>query len=533
MKIWKLNCVKMSMGVTIVHACTSVLSMSVLSLIVVDSVHVLVINACMVIFLYALKHITYAWNERALAVGNYYLKMLLNHWIDAHIAQMNYTSFMKKDSGEHAAIYVNDIPKINNLIFNRFVGMIFNMTMIICILIALLYIHWVMFIMGICMIVVMFGLPKLYQSKLSKAILDSQSSQEKFLSRMGELMLGFSTFLEQCAFPMFHKKSREVGKTYAKSICDIDSFAGRMSAVIDFSGAFISTLSLVVLSYYVIQNQMSAGALLSTISLMPALGDAVSNFISQRVFYHSGKQLFEEKFKDVKMTYEAAICKPFFFKDFNENIEMTSCKPVQSIQTIEVKDVCVNYHQKNIIYPYYRFERGKTYVIVGTSGSGKSTLLKLILGEVQAYEGDVIIDGRIKQKHENLFDCIAYVGQQTFLLNDTLLQNITLGKDVPLENVQQIVTRMAMTEFSLEDRIYENGKNLSGGQRQRIALARAIIQDKPIIILDEATANLDKETTLFIERYVLQLPKTVIMISHHLHDEVLPFIDEIVEIKQG
>ena len=68
-------------------------------------------------------------------------------------------------------------------------------------------------------------------------------------------MLGFSTFLEQCAFPMFYKKSREVGKTYAKSICDIDSFAGRMSAVIDFSGAFISTLSLVVLSYYVIQTK--------------------------------------------------------------------------------------------------------------------------------------------------------------------------------------------------------------------------------------------------------------------------------------
>ena len=79
--------------------------------------------------------------------------------------------------------------------------------------------------------------------------------------------------------------------------------------------------------------------------------------------------------------------------------------------------------------------------------------------------------------------------------------------------------------------IYENGKNLSGGQRQRIALARALIQDKPIIILDEATANLDKETTLFIEKYVLQLKKTVFMITHHLQEELHDYIEEVVEIK--
>lgn len=87
-----------------------------------------------------------------------------------------------------------------------------------------------------------------------------------------------------------------------------------MSAVIDFTGAFISTLSLVILSYYVICNQISPGALLSTMSLMPALGDAVSNFVSERVFYQSGEQLFEEKFKDVERIYEAKICKPFFLK---------------------------------------------------------------------------------------------------------------------------------------------------------------------------------------------------------------------------
>lgn len=142
-----------------------------------------------------------------------------------------------------------------------------------------------------------------------------------------------------------------------------------------------------------------------------------------------------------------------------------------------------------------------------------------------------MIDGEIKDKSKQLFDSISYVGQQTFLLNDTLLNNITLGKDIPIEQVKDMLLNMALTEFSLDDKIYENGKNLSGGQRQRIALARALIQDKQIIILDEATANLDKETTLFIERYVLQLKKTVFMITHHLQEELYEYIDEIVEIQ--
>lgn len=530
MNLWKLNCVKTSVGIAMIHALISVVSMSALSLLVVDSVHVLLINGCIVIMLYALKCIGYALNERAQAVGNYYLKMLLNHWIDVHISRMNYSIFTKKDSGEHAAIYVNDIPRINNLIFNRIVHMAFYMTMMICILIALLWIHWMMFLMGLCMIVMMLILPKLYQHKLSEAILNSQKSQEQFLNRMGELMLGFSTFLEQCAFSMFHQKSQEVGETYAKNICEIDSFAGRMSSVIDFTGAFISTLSLIILSYYVIRHQISAGALLSTMSLMPALGDAVSNFVSEHVFYKSGKQLFEEKFKDVQIIYKPEICKPFFFKNLDSFIKSNQEVCDSIIHQIEVKDVCIQYGQKKLVYPYYKFENGKNYAIVGKSGSGKSTLLKLIVGEIQTYEGDVVIDGKVKDKSQHLFDSIAYVGQQTFLLNDTLLNNITLGKDIPIEQVKEMLSTMALTDFSLDDKIYENGKNLSGGQRQRIALARALIQEKPIIILDEASANLDKQTTLFIEEYVLKLNKTVLMITHHLHEELLEYIDEIIEV---
>ena len=188
-----------------------------------------------------------------------------------------------------------------------------------------------------------------------------------------------------------------------------------MSAVIDFTGAFISTLSLVILSYYVIRNQISPGALLSTMSLMPALGDAVSNFVSERVFYQSGEQLFEEKFKDVERIYEAEICKPFFFKDLNIEMKMK------------------------------QEESGKNYAIIGTSGSGKSTLLKLIVGEIQTYDGDVIIDGEVKDKSKQLFDSIAYVGQQTFLLNDTLLNNITLGKDVSIEQVKDMLLNMSLT----------------------------------------------------------------------------------------
>ncbi|MEG0361798.1 MAG: ABC transporter ATP-binding protein [Longicatena sp.] len=532
MKLFKLNCVKTSVIIAIFDALIAVSLMSSLSLLVVDNISDLTKNAIIVVTLYLLKHAFYALDERGKAVGNYYLKLQLNHWMDNFISKKTYQDFKCKDCGEYASLYVNDIPKIINLMFNRLVTLFYNGTLCLFVLVALYKIHWIMLVMGIAMICVMSIFPMLFSKKLNKAILKSQDSQEKFLNKTTELMQGFGAFLENKAFNLFFKKSNKISVLFAKSICEVDSFAGVMSAVIDFMGSLTSTISLVLLSYLVIQKQVPAGSLLATISLMPALGTSTSEFISNKVFYKSGEKLFNQKFCDVETEFSKEFCKPFFYKSNvstqNKNID----KPIQknTIKCIKTRKASVHYENQTLNFKNYVFEFPKKYAIIGESGSGKSTLLKLILGEIETYNGDILVNDIVKGKKDNLFDDIAYVNQNTFLLNDTLYNNITLGKDIEREKINAVLKRVSLSNFNLDYLIQENGKNISGGQRQRIALARAIALDKKIIFLDEATANLDRETADFIENSVLEMDCMVLMITHHLSDEIKQKLDELINI---
>ncbi|RHM05487.1 ATP-binding cassette domain-containing protein [Amedibacillus dolichus] len=176
------------------------------------------------------------------------------------------------------------------------------------------------------------------------------------------------------------------------------------------------------------------------------------------------------------------------------------------------------------------FEYPKKYAIIGDSGCGKSTLLKIISGEIESYQGEVILNGVIKSKSDNLFSDIAYVNQNCFLFNDSLYNNIALGRNISVEKINYLLKVVSLSEFSADYLINEGGKNLSGGQKQRIALCRALALEKPVILLDEVTANLDINTAEKIESYLLEMPCMVIMVTHHLSENIRQKLDTVIDI---
>ena len=140
---------------------------------------------------------------------------------------------------------------------------------------------------------------------------------------------------------------------------------------------------------------------------------------------------------------------------------------------------------------------GSLTALVGESGSGKSTLAKLLIHYYDVNEGSVSVGGQDirTMSLEALNDCISYVAQEQFLFNMSLLENIRLGKPSATDDeVLEAARKAQCNEFlnRLPQGIYtmagDGGKQLSGGERQRISLARAILKDAPIVVLDEATA---------------------------------------------
>jgi subfamily B ATP-binding cassette protein MsbA len=194
-------------------------------------------------------------------------------------------------------------------------------------------------------------------------------------------------------------------------------------------------------------------------------------------------------------------------------------------------------HAVNLIVP-----AGKTIAIVGRSGSGKSTLVGLVARFYDTTSGQVLVDG-IDVRECNLRDLrrnVALVSQDVLLFNDSIRNNIAFGVEAPDPKAVETAARIAyVDEFAAElpqgmdTPVGDRGTLLSGGQRQRIAIARALLKDAPILILDEAMSALDNESERRIQQALVELMRnrTTLVIAHRL--TTIEHADEIVVMEDG
>lgn len=186
---------------------------------------------------------------------------------------------------------------------------------------------------------------------------------------------------------------------------------------------------------------------------------------------------------------------------------------------------------------------GTVTAIVGRSGSGKSTLIKLIPRFYDPQEGQILLDGHLLQDYRlaDLRRQIAMVGQQVMLFNGSIAQNVAYGEleqrsaeqlDQAIDgaNAREFVSQMPM---GLEEQVGAKGGRLSGGQRQRLAIARAMLKDAPILILDEATAALDNESERLVQEALetLMPDRTTLVIAHRL--STIEHADQVLVMDQG
>lgn len=195
---------------------------------------------------------------------------------------------------------------------------------------------------------------------------------------------------------------------------------------------------------------------------------------------------------------------------------------------ISMKNVQFSYDGKTTILSNCNLHvaEGEKIAIVGASGAGKSTIIELVSRFYDVQNGEVLIGGiNVKDiSYEQLLQNVSIVFQKTFLTRDSVLANIRMGGNATLEQVQQAAKEAQIDDFimSLPDgydtKVGSFGTRFSGGERQRIAIARAILKNAPILILDEATSAADPENQVEIDKAIANLckGKTVIIVAHRL-----------------
>ena len=210
---------------------------------------------------------------------------------------------------------------------------------------------------------------------------------------------------------------------------------------------------------------------------------------------------------------------------------------------IEFRDVTFAYNKDDVIKDLsITLPQNSVTALVGASGSGKSTISRLIARFWDVNRGEVLIGGRNIRDidPETLMKYMSFVFQDVVLFNDTVINNIRIGKvgatDAQVRRAAEIARCdgfISKMENGYDTLIGENGCTLSGGERQRISIARAILKDAPIVLLDEATASLDPENEVLIQQAISALiqNRTVIVIAHRL--KTIAGADKIVVLNDG
>ena len=224
--------------------------------------------------------------------------------------------------------------------------------------------------------------------------------------------------------------------------------------------------------------------------------------------------------------------------------EKENALPIKDFKdSIEYKDVHFSYGKDEVLKGIdLKIPKGKFVALVGESGGGKSTMTDLLPRFYEVGSGCVSIDGHDIRDYKigDLRGLMGVVSQETILFNDTVFNNIAFGmENVSKEKVIEAAKIANAHEFIMEleqgydTRIGDRGMNLSGGQRQRLSIARAVLKNPPILILDEATSSLDTESERLVQDALSKVmsQRTAIVIAHRL--STIQYADEIVVLQKG
>lgn len=367
-------------------------------------------------------------------------------------------------------------------------------------------------------IVVLYGIivvcfHKWYE-KLNRNQMENNS---ELTSYMVESLNGIQTVK---AYNAERKANRETEIRFVKllrSIFDLTWVSNLQASLKIFVELVGGVIILWVGGVSVIKGEMTIGELITFNSLLAYFLDPVKNLINLQPQMQTAVVAAERLGEILDLEAERT------------EKEYRKLAPASLAGNIKIEKLNFRYGTRKLVLEdiNLEIEKGQKVAFVGESGSGKTTLSKLLLHLYSAENGSIIINGNNIEdiRIETLREKIAYIPQETFLFSGSIFENLTLGLDNATMDDIIDASKMAqahefINELPLryETRLEENGANLSGGQRQRLAIARAMLKKPDILILDEATSNLDAITERALDRTIHEFAKemTTIFIAHRL-----------------
>ena len=450
-----------------------------------------------------------------------------------HLRNLNLGYFNKHNIGNVINIITNDLQDFEHVLTHSTSELIKLGILSVYLLLVTFAISPILGILQILIAAAGAIFIVLGMKKSSKIALKKKHTMDDVVSRMVEYISGMELFKSYNLAGEKFKRLKDSFNDLKKESINTEIALAPYILIFQLTVDISFALLLLASTQFFISGSINKIMFFSYIIIGLSLSNILKAFSGQYVFFQYMKLATDKLInvyneKEISYEFEVMPFKNYDIKFENVSFSYEKDKPVLKNISFEAK-------------------QGTSTALVGSSGSGKTTVTNLIARFWDCQSGIISIDGTdiTKIYPEELLTNISMIFQDVYLVNDTVENNIKLGKpDATYEEVVKVAKDASCHEFitelenSYDTVVGEGGSTLSGGEKQRISIARALLKDTPIILLDEATASLDADNEHEIRKSLDKLikNKTVITIAHKLntiknYDQIIVMSDGIIEEK--
>ncbi len=444
------------------------------------------------------------------------------------IVSQSMGDFGKRNTADYLSIITNDVKMIEDNFLLPFFEVVQYTVIFISSFVLMIYFDVIVTIVVFVAITLMFLVPSLLGKELEKRQNTLSSQLADFTTKLKDILSGFeiikSYSMKQYVIQKFDKENSDTIHTKYS----VDKLFALNEGLSSFLALMVQIVVLFLSAYFIITERITVGTLLGMVQVSSNLANPLIMIFTNIPKIKSIQPIIEKL--TVLSKYELNEVPKKQSATFNS--------------VVSISNLSFAYEKQNRVLDKINLhiEKGKKYVIVGKSGCGKTTLVKLLAGYYTEYSGKILYDNTdLNMMNENdIVQLSSIIHQNIYMFNESVYDNICLHEDYSKESIDKAVKASGLNdviEKLPEGLLYEageNGSNLSGGQKQRIAVARALIRNKPILILDEGTSAIDMQTAYDIENYLLKIEGlTIITITHNLKKELLELYDNIIYMENG
>ncbi len=487
----------------------------------------LLLFACLVLLAFLGKNASFIFSH----LGAFRLEQILRTELSAHLARVPLGCIITRTSGELKKVMQDDVKKLHSFVADSTPMLASAVVAPLLSMVLLFWVDWrlalasvFVFVLGLAAMKLAFKDFEYYRKKYEQSQTDINKAVVEFVQAMPVVR----TFEDGTSSFTRYSKALQNYRTNLDEWMRQTTFSSKAGMIILTP---LPTLLVVFLAGICLQNfaTLDLASFILALFLSTGLADALMPLMWMNIF--------------IKQS-QASAFKIFEILEVAELVETKTPKSPANYE-VQFENVCFAYENttKNALTDVsFTMPSGSVTALVGGSGGGKSTVAKLIPRFWDVTNGCITIGGvDVREiRFDELMECVSFVFQDTFLFDDTIHNNIALASDnatreqvIAAAKAAQIHDFIETLPDGYDTRAGDRGTSLSGGQKQRITIARAILRNSPIVILDEATAFADPENEEEIVKALANLTKkkTVLVIAHRL--STIKDVEQIIVLDKG